>query len=68
MTILNEIQLPVWLTPDQAQAYAQFLKHVSIADYKGLARDTAEAYAMLEAGEAILAALSQVSSTTPTWM
>lgn len=46
------------LTPDQAWALAQFLKRVGVDDYRRLAVDGDEAWAMLDAGERLRAALA----------
>jgi hypothetical protein len=51
--------ITVTLTSAQAWAFAEFLKRVGLADYAALAVDQEEAYAMLEAGEAIREALRQ---------
>jgi hypothetical protein len=53
----DEITITATLTDSQALALAQFLKRVGLEDYKGLAADTDEAYAMLDAGEKVRAAL-----------
>lgn len=45
--------ITVTLTSSQAEAFAQFLKRVSLSDYAALAQGQQEAYAMLSAGEAI---------------
>jgi hypothetical protein len=49
--------LTVMLSTQQAWAFAQFLKRVSLADYQALAANVDEAYLMLEASEAIRADL-----------
>ena len=49
--------LTLMLSTQQAWAFAQFLKRVSLADYQALASNVDEAYLMLEAGEAIRADL-----------
>lgn len=45
--------ITVTLTDIQAEAFAQFLKRVGLSDYGALAQGQQEAYAMLNAGEAI---------------
>jgi len=50
----------VVLSTQMAWAYAQFLKRVSLDDYRQLAQDLEEAYSMLGAGEAIREELRQV--------
>ena len=45
--------ITVSLATNQAEAFAQFLKRVGLSDYAALAQDQQEAYAMLNAGEAI---------------
>ena len=47
------VTLKVIVSPDQAWAYAQFLKRVGLADYAALAIDQQEAYAMLATGQVI---------------
>jgi hypothetical protein len=51
--------ITVILSTQQADAYAQFLKRVSVSDYARLARNVDEAYEMLDAGEAIREELRQ---------
>lgn len=51
--------LTVVLAPDQALAYAQFLKRVGLDDYMILAVDRQEAYDMRAAGEAIRTELAR---------
>ena len=50
--------ITVSLTTSQAEAFAQFLKRVSLSDYAALAQGQQEAYAMRSAGEAIRDALA----------
>lgn len=45
--------ITVILSPEQALAYAQYLKRVGLDDYMVLASDRTEAYAMQSAGELI---------------
>ena len=52
------IQLAFDLPPDEALALAQFLKRVSLDDYRRLAVDADEAYAMQTAGERVRTALA----------
>jgi hypothetical protein len=47
------------LPPDEALALAQFLKRVGLDDFRQLAVDVAEAYAMQAAGERVRAALAE---------
>lgn len=49
----------VTLTDEQAEAFAQFLKRVGLADYRSLATTEEEAYCMLSAGEAIRKSLAE---------
>ena len=51
--------LAIELTDEQVWAFAQFLKRVAVHDYRRLAVDLDEAYAMRDAGEAIRAALAE---------
>lgn len=53
------VTITVTLSDAQAEAFAQFLKRVGLDDYRPLAVDLDEAYAMLNAGEAIRQALRQ---------
>lgn len=50
---MQPITLAVTLTDEQAQAFAQFLKRVSLSHYQALAANLQEAYLMQEAGQAI---------------
>ena len=54
----NEIQIHVELTEQEAQAYAQFLKRIGLADYKVNAQNEAEAYLMQQTGEKVRKALA----------
>ncbi|MCJ0764514.1 DUF7706 family protein [Variovorax terrae] len=54
----ESIPITVYLTDEQAQAFAQFLKRVGLDDYRGLAVDQQEAYVMRSAGEAVRAGLA----------
>jgi hypothetical protein len=51
------VAITVELTAAEALAFAQFLKRVSLIDYKPIAVDQQEASEMLRAGESIQAAL-----------
>jgi hypothetical protein len=51
------VQLACDLPAGEALALAQFLKRVGLDDYRRLAVDADEAYAMLAAGERVRAAL-----------
>ena len=50
--------LLIELSDDEAWAFAQFLKRVAVDDYRRLAVDGEEAYAMQSAGEALGRALA----------
>lgn len=52
------IRLELELAPAEALALAQFLKRVGLDDYRRLAVDADEAWAMLDAGERVRAALA----------
>ena len=54
----NELQIHVELTEEEAQAYAQFLKRVGLADYRVNAQNEAEAYLMQQTGEKVRTALA----------
>lgn len=54
----NEIQIHVELTEQEAQAYAQLLKRVGLADYRVNAQNEAEAYLMQQTGEKVRKALA----------
>lgn len=54
------ITLTAALTDAQALALAQFLKRVGLGEFRALATDDDEAYAMLHAGDAIRRALSDI--------
>jgi len=47
------------LTDEQARALAEFLKRAGYSDYRPLAADEQEAYAMQDAGEKMRAALAE---------
>ena len=51
--------LAIELTDEQVWAFAQFLKRVAVDDYRRLAVDGDEAYAMHDAGDAIRRALAE---------
>ena len=53
------IRLAIELTGEEAWAIAQFLKRVAVDDYRRLAVDGDEAYAMRDAGEAIRRVLAE---------
>jgi len=55
----EKVTFTVELTDAQAWEFAQFLKRVGIDDYKRLATGDTEAWAMMDAGEIIRAALSR---------
>jgi hypothetical protein len=57
---MKPVTLTAELTDAHAFVFAQFLKRVGLSDYRSLAVDDDEAYAMLEAGEVICAALREV--------
>ena len=52
------VHLAFDLPPDEALALAQFLKRVGLDDFRQLAVDADEAYAMQAAGERVRAALA----------
>ena len=54
----RRVDLSFDLTPAEALALAQFLKRVGVDDYRRLAVDRDEAWAMLDAGERLRAALA----------
>ena len=47
------------LTDELAMAFAEFLKRAGYSDYRQLAADEQQAYAMQEAGEKVRAALAE---------
>ena len=53
------MNLDVELPDGLAWAFAEFLKRVGYSDYRPLAVDDQEAYAMQEAGEKLRAALAE---------
>ncbi len=59
MSAHPDITLTVTLGPDEALAFAQFLKRAGFSDYRVNAQDTDEAYTMLYAGEHIREALAE---------
>ena len=61
MTEMNErtIKITAWLSPSEAEAFAQFLKRAGHSDYLRNAADSGEAYEMLYAGEEIRKALTE---------
>lgn len=54
MSLIIEVEL----TEQQAEAFAQFLKRVGYDDYRQLAANQEEAWAMLSAGQRIRASLA----------
>lgn len=54
----DDVTITATLTDAQAWAFAQFLKRVGLADYKGLSVDSDDAYTMLGAGELLRTALA----------
>jgi hypothetical protein len=59
MSTPTEVTITVTLSDEQAEAFAQFLKRVGFSDYRSLAVDDAETYAMRSAGEAIRKGLDE---------
>lgn len=55
---LERLQIKVLLTADEAESLVQYLKRVGFSDYRRLARDEAEGYAMLVAAERVREALA----------
>ncbi len=53
----SPIPITLYLSADQAWALAQFLKRAGLDDYRRLAVNEAEAYAMRDAGETVRAHL-----------
>ena len=53
------MKLDVDLTPQEAEAFAQFLKRASLSDYRSCAQDDQEAWAMQSAGEKIRKAFTE---------
>jgi hypothetical protein len=51
------ITITLYLSDEQAWAFAQFLKRAGLDDYRKLAVDQDEAYVMLDAGEKVRAHL-----------
>ena len=56
---MKPISILVELPDTQAWPLAQFLKRVCLDDYRQRAADDAEAWAMLQAGEKVRAALAE---------
>ena len=56
---MKPISIQVELPDEQAWALAQLLKRVCLDDYRQRAADDAEAWAMLQAGEKVRAALAE---------
>ena len=54
----QSISITVTFTDEQAWVFAQFLKRVSVHEYRLNAIDDSEAYDMVEAGEVIRRALA----------
>jgi len=59
MSLPAPLCLMIELSDDEAWAFAQFLKRVAVDDYRRLAVDGEEAYAMQAAGEALGRALAE---------
>ena len=59
MSSSNEVTITVTLSDSQAEALAQFLKRVGFSDYRALAINEEEAYAMRSAGEAVRRGLDE---------
>lgn len=57
--MMEEIEIQVVLTDEQAWELAQFLKRVCFSDYRGHATSDEEAYQMVNAGERIREALAE---------
>ena len=57
-TTPEKIVITADLTPEQALAFAQFLKRACFADYQDHAVDRDEAYTMIDAGEVLRASLA----------
>lgn len=55
----RRVHLVFDLPPDEALALAQFLKRVGLDDFRQLAVDLDEAYAMQAAGERVRTALAE---------
>ena len=53
------VQVRLELSDEQAWVLAQFLKRATLDDYRGRAVDDHEAYAMIEAAEAVRRALAE---------
>lgn len=53
------VRIEAELSDEQAEALAQFFKRVGLSDYRELAVDEAEAYAMLAAGERVRQSLAE---------
>lgn len=54
------VRIALELPADQAWAFAQFVKRAGLSDYRALAQNEAEAYAMRAAGDTIGDALAAV--------
>ena len=57
--MMEEIEIQVVLTDEQAWEFAQFLKRVCFSDYRSHAMSDEEAYQMVNAGERIRGALAE---------
>ena len=57
-TTPEKIVITADLTPEQALAFAQFLKRACFANYQDHAVDRDEAYTMIDAGEVLRASLA----------
>ena len=56
---MKNLNIRIELNPDQAWAFAQFLKRVGYSDYRPLAQNEEEAYEMQYAGELVRKAFAQ---------
>ena len=57
-TPTEKVVITAELTPDQALAFARYLKRACFADYQDHAVDRDEAYTMIDAGEVLRASLA----------
>jgi hypothetical protein len=57
--MMEEIEIRVVLTDEQAWEFAQFLKRICFSDYRNHATSDEEAYQMVNAGERIRGALAE---------
>lgn len=54
----RRVRLEVFLTSDEAEALAQYLKRAGFSDFRRLAEDEAEGYEMRDAAERVREALA----------